>query len=53
MKAIWHYLLYGFQNGDAFRKRLVKARRWEELMALTGEILDTQELLPCLPGPVD
>ena len=40
MKAIWHYMLASFAGGEAYEKRLAKARRWDEFLALTAEIFD-------------
>ena len=41
MKAIWALMLPSFQGGEAYAKRLGKARRWEEFRALTDQVLTT------------
>ena len=38
MKAIWHYLLCSLDGGEAYRKRLIKVRKWEDYITLTEEI---------------
>ena len=50
MKAVWHYLLFSFQGGDAYRKRLIKSKNWEALLDVTEEIFDTLPLLPQAEG---
>ena len=44
MKAIWSYMLTGFQGGAAYEKQLVKVRRWPDFLTLTGEIFSRLEL---------
>lgn len=44
MKAIWFYMLNHFQDGEAFRKRIIKARSWEDYLSITNEIFDRLEL---------
>lgn len=39
MKAVWAFMLGSFQGGDAFRKRIIKAKRWEDFLAVTDDIL--------------
>ena len=52
MKAIWSYLLQGFEGGPAWEKRLGKTRRWPEFLALTDEILRTlPTAVPVGPSP--
>ncbi len=46
MKAIWTYVLCSFRDGAQYRKRLGKARRFDDLNAVTEEIFQTRELLP-------
>ena len=41
MKAIWAHLLPRFPNGDSYRRRLIKTRRWEEFLAIAEEIFQT------------
>ena len=43
MKAIWTYMLSSLPQGGAFRKRLIKARRWEDFLLVTEEIFDRSE----------
>lgn len=38
MKAIWHYMLPRFAEGERFRKRLIKTRRWEDYLIVIEEI---------------
>lgn len=38
MKAIWMYMLNAFQGGEAFRKKLIKAKRWEDFRVITEDI---------------
>ena len=45
MKAIWAYLLFSFRDGERFRKSLIKARRWEDFIAVTEEVFQKLELL--------
>lgn len=39
MKAILSYMLPRLPDGEAYRKRLVKTRRWEDFLTVTDEIL--------------
>ena len=41
MKAIWAHLLPRFANGEAYRRRLIKARRWEEFLVIAEEIFQS------------
>jgi tRNA-dihydrouridine synthase len=47
MKAIWAYMLAAFQGGEGYRKKIIKARHWADLMAVADEIFST---LPLLEG---
>ena len=38
MKAVWTLMLGSFEGGEAYAKRLGKARKWLEMRALTEEI---------------
>lgn len=40
LKAIWQYMLGAFDGGEQYRKKLIKAKTWEEYRLLTREILD-------------
>ena len=44
MKAIWAYMLGNFRDGEAFRKKIIKAKRWEDFRAVTEDIFQTLEL---------
>jgi len=44
MKAIWQYMLASFDGGEGYRKKLEKARRWDDFLAVTDEIFDRLEL---------
>lgn len=44
MKAIWAYMLGSFRGGEEYRRRIIKAKRWEDLMSVTDEIFDRCEL---------
>ena len=46
MKAIWSCMLPAFQNGESFRKPLIKARRWQDFIAVTEQIFQTSSFLP-------
>ena len=46
MKAIWSCMLPAFQNGESFRKSLIKAKRWQDFIAVTEQIFQTSSLLP-------
>lgn len=46
MKAIWMYMLNTFQGGEAFRKKLIKAKRWEDFRAVTEDVFQTLEMQP-------
>ena len=50
MKAIWTYVLCSFRDGNRYRKRLIKARRWDDLRQVTEEIFQKLELLPAAEG---
>jgi tRNA-dihydrouridine synthase len=45
MKAIWSYMLSAFQGGEAYRKKIIKARHWSDLMAVTDDIFSTLPLI--------
>lgn len=45
MKAIWSYMLDSFQNGDRYKKRLIKTKRWNDYLELTDEIFRELPLL--------
>ena len=47
MKAIWTYVLCSFRDGESFRKRLGKTRRFDDMQAVAEEIFQTSELMPC------
>jgi tRNA-dihydrouridine synthase len=47
MKAIWAYMLSAFQGGEAYRKKIIKAKHWADLMVVADEIFTT---LPLLEG---
>lgn len=51
MKAIWSYMLVSFQGGERYAKRLGKTRRWEEFLALTGEMFSVCPLTEAEPTP--
>lgn len=38
MKAIWLYMLPNFENGDAYRKALIKSRRWQDFLQVVEQI---------------
>ena len=38
MKAIWAHMLPRFPNGEGYRKKLVKARKWEDFRLIADEI---------------
>jgi tRNA-dihydrouridine synthase len=38
MKAIWRYLLASFKNGECYRRELIKAKDFNELMAVADAI---------------
>lgn len=40
MKAIWQYMLDAFDGGERYRKKLIKAKTWEDYRTLTQEIFD-------------
>lgn len=44
MKAIWFYMLDSFQHSEAYRKKLTKAKRWEDYLAVIEEVFDRLEL---------
>lgn len=44
MKAIWFYMLELFQGGEGYRKKIIKARHWEDYLAVIDEIFDRLEL---------
>ncbi len=44
MKAIWMFMLDAFEGGRAYEKRLIKAKKWPDLMALTAEIFGSLPL---------
>lgn len=46
MKAIWEYVLRRSENGAAYRKKLLKIRRWEDYTVLAGEMLNTLKAAP-------
>ena len=46
MKALWAYVLCSFRDGNSFRRRLGKLRRFDELSALAEEIFQKLDLLP-------
>ncbi len=50
MKAVWTLMLPSFQGGEAYAKQLGKTRKWSDLLALTGKVLD--ELPPAEPPAV-
>ena len=51
MKAIWALMLPGFQDGEAYAKRLGKTRKWPEFLALARRLADQLEPLdPDRPG---
>ena len=39
MKAIWAFMLPRFPNGEAYRKRLVKTKKWEDFLLIAHEII--------------
>ena len=39
MKAIWAYMIGGFPDSAKWHKRIIKARSWDDFLALTREIL--------------
>lgn len=45
MKAIWSCMLPSFENGEQFRKGLIKAKRWTDFIAITDQIFQTSSLL--------
>lgn len=38
MKAVWAHMLPRFPNGESYRKRLVKTRKWEDFRLVTDEL---------------
>lgn len=44
MKAIWSCMLPSFQNGETFRKQLIKAKRWPDFIAITEQIFQSSSL---------
>ncbi len=45
MKAVWGFMLRGFQDGEKYRKRLIRAKQWDEFRMLTREMFDRLELV--------
>ena len=45
MKAIWSYMLSGFRDGRDYERRLIKAKKWPDFLALTEEIFAQAELV--------
>lgn len=50
MKAIWQFMLCSFEGGEAYRKRLIKAKLWEDFLAVTDEIFSRLELRTSATG---
>ncbi len=50
IKAIWQYLLCSFRGGESFRKKIIKAKEWQDLMSVGDSIFQTLELLPAAEG---
>lgn len=44
MKAIWIAMLPKFQNGDAWKKQLIKAKHWSDFLTVIDQILITPYL---------
>lgn len=44
MKAIWAYMLDAFAAGEAYRKKLIKAKNWPDFLSVTDEIFGKLDL---------
>lgn len=45
MKAIWNYILPRFRGGESFRKAIIKTKRWQDFLSVTGDVFRQCDLI--------